>query len=537
MPGPLIRLPLGGWVRVTVHNRLADTLRVVGLKNPRTSDTLVVPPGDSGRARFRTDRPGLYGYVGGTRRGTDFKSRGLGEQLVGTLAVDSANAPRDRIFAITAWTGFKPSVDVDTSFIIAVNGKIWPNTERLRVTVGDTVHWRLINLSGSTHPMHLHGTYFSIDARGTLSADTAFAPAARELAVTETLRMRETRTISWSPGRPGRWLFHCHDAFHVDGIQQTDLPTAARIWAASLKGPVETPATRPPAKPMGEHDQHGMAGLVLGIEAVGTEPSGPGQNPRRIDLLVQQRAKVYGDTVGIGFVAAAPGSVPADSIAIPGPPLVLTRGEPVAITVHNRLAIPTSVHWHGMELESYFDGVGGWSGTAGHIAPSIAPGDSFVARFTPPRAGTFIYHSHFGEVRQLSLGLYGALVVVDSGRRWDPERDRVVLFAVAGNDDSAAVVAHQDATALRRGVPTRIRFINITAADDVEIEAIQDGQAITWRRLAKDGAALSAPATQPGRLLFGPGETTDVEVTPRGAGPIILRVTSFNNFEVALPVR
>ncbi|MBK8057127.1 MAG: multicopper oxidase domain-containing protein [Gemmatimonadetes bacterium] len=142
-------------------------------------------------------------------------------------------------------------------------------------------------------------------------------------------------------------------------------------------------------------------------------------NPRRIALTVQQRSRVFGDTVGIGFVLAVPGAVAADSIEIPGPPLVLQRDEAVAITVHNRLAIPTSVHWHGMELESYFDGVGGWSGSATHVAPVIAPRDSFVARFTPPRSGTFIYHSHFGEVRQLSLGLFGALVVLDPGEQWD----------------------------------------------------------------------------------------------------------------------
>jgi manganese oxidase len=40
-----------------------------------------------------------------------------------------------------------------------------------------------------------------------------------------------------------------------------------------------------------------------------------------------------------------------------GPTLVLRRGEPVAITLVNRLSEATSIHWHGMELESYYDGV------------------------------------------------------------------------------------------------------------------------------------------------------------------------------------
>jgi hypothetical protein len=39
----------------------------------------------------------------------------------------------------------------------------------------------------------------------------------------------------------------------------------------------------------------------------------------------------------------------------------LVRGEPVHITVLNRRAEPTSIHWHGIELDSYFDGVSGRS--------------------------------------------------------------------------------------------------------------------------------------------------------------------------------
>ena len=45
----------------------------------------------------------------------------------------------------------------------------------------------------------------------------------------------------------------------------------------------------------------------------------------------------------------------------------------------------------------------------------IAPGDSFTAEFTPPRPGTFIYHSHAHELVQIQGGLYGALIVVEPG--------------------------------------------------------------------------------------------------------------------------
>ena len=48
---------------------------------------------------------------------------------------------------------------------------------------------------------------------------------------------------------------------------------------------------------------------------------------------------------------------------VPGPVLVLTRGEPVEITLVNRMTEPTAIHWHGIELESYDDGVPGWGGS------------------------------------------------------------------------------------------------------------------------------------------------------------------------------
>jgi FtsP/CotA-like multicopper oxidase with cupredoxin domain len=44
-----------------------------------------------------------------------------------------------------------------------------------------------------------------------------------------------------------------------------------------------------------------------------------------------------------------------------GPPILLSQGEPVSITVHNRLPVATSVHWHGIELDSYYDGVAGFA--------------------------------------------------------------------------------------------------------------------------------------------------------------------------------
>jgi manganese oxidase len=73
----------------------------------------------------------------------------------------------------------------------------------------------------------------------------------------------------------------------------------------------------------------------------------------------------------------------------------------VEITLINRMTEPTAIHWHGIELDSYYDGVPGYGGQPGKIAPPVNPGQSFVAKFTPPRAGTFIYHTHWHDDLQV----------------------------------------------------------------------------------------------------------------------------------------
>ena len=69
---------------------------------------------------------------------------------------------------------------------------------------------------------------------------------------------------------------------------------------------------------------------------------------------------------------------------------------------------------------------GGWGGAGEQMAPPIEPGQAFIARFVPPRAGTFIYHTHWHNFLQLTGGLYGPLIVLQPGQKLDPETDKTV---------------------------------------------------------------------------------------------------------------
>lgn len=184
--------------------------------------------------RFAAGSPGTYLY--GINAGTidnDFHER---EQLSGALVIDSAGARTDdRIFVINIWGETIDSVMYRNA--VAIDGKSWPYTERITATVGDSLRWRVINGSARDHPMHLHGFYFRIDARGTFRRDTIYSPAQRRLAVTESLNPGHTMAIVWAPAREGNWLFHCHIGFHV-------LPLAKDGADLPLQHAIPTPAAQ-----------------------------------------------------------------------------------------------------------------------------------------------------------------------------------------------------------------------------------------------------------------------------------------------------
>ena len=57
---------------------------------------------------------------------------------------------------------------------MAINGLSWPHTERIALTQGDSVRWRVINLTEVDHPMHLHGFYFRVDSKGNGVTDSIY---------------------------------------------------------------------------------------------------------------------------------------------------------------------------------------------------------------------------------------------------------------------------------------------------------------------------------------------------------------------------
>lgn len=514
VPGPLLRAPEGTEVRLTLRNLITDsTLVVHGLRAGSVSnDTFSVAPGETREITFTASTAGTYHYWGTTSHSPLNRRVGRDAQLSGVVVVDPAGArvdPRERIFVISLIDIF-PKSDTAASreeiWEIAINGRSWPHTERLHYAVGDTARWRWVNASNRSHPMHLHGFHFLVTATGTGQKDSLYAADATRLAVTELVSAGRTFALEWVPRRAGNWLTHCHMVPHI--VPHPQRPDSLRVHDVhnSLRHPLES-----------------MAGLVLGVtttgEDVAPESSAPAKTHMR--LLIQQTADTNRRWKK-GFVLQRGAEPRPDSVEIPGAPLVVTQGEKVSITVVNRLRQPSSVHWHGIELESVFDGVAGYSGIGNSRAPLIAPGDSFTVSFTPPRAGTYMYHTHMEEEDQLTAGLYGPIIVLEPGERYDPSRDFTFLMGMGPNPAPTNRGRVMNGTVnppprtLKAGTTYRLRLINlgVAAAEGFRLMAA-DSSAQTWRLISKDGAAASARSSEPARALVSVGESYDFEWTPK----------------------
>lgn len=544
-PGPLIRVPAGTEVRAFVRNSLAKPLTLFGFAAERgfAADSFRVEPGAVREVRFRATEPGTYYYAGKTATRGSVLGRGQEDsQLNGAIVVDPAgtsDVPNDRIFMISWWYTIDPTSPSGLGrATLAINGLSWPHTERVDVAQGDSLRWRWINLTELEHPLHLHGFYFRVDGVGDGARFTSYPPDERRQAVTEVVAPGATMALAWSPNRPGNWIFHCHFASHIS--HHVALTTEKGVAGAS-SAQAEHADHADHASQLGHAQHHGglahqMAGLVVGIRVAprgNTVTTTRAYRPLR--LVIRSKPNGYGDYPRYAYVlGGSPEESDTSALPLPGPTLVLEKDEPVAITVVNRSHEPAAVHWHGIELESFPDGVPGWSGAGMSLLPAIAPGDSLTVRFTPPRAGTFMYHSHFNELSQISSGMYGAIVVADLRKRYDSNTDRVLLVSDDGPTTNLirgpfprALLngrAQPEPLELRAGVTYRLRLINIRS-DYMATIAIRDGdQPLQWRLVAKDGADLPpAHATvRPARLAFAAGEIYDVEVTPSAPGELTL---------------
>ena len=209
--------------------------------------------------------------------------------------------------------------------------------------------------------------------------------------------------------------------------------------------------------------------------------------------------------------------------SVHGPVIEAVEGDRVRIFVTNKLAGPTTVHWHGILVPSGMDGIGGLS------QPSIAPGETFLYEFTLQQHGTYMYHSHHDEMTQIAMGMVGMFVIhprTPSGPRADQD------FAIMLHEWSIPVGTDRPnpnemtdfnlltmnakafpATAplvAGKGERVRIRFGNLGPMDHHPIHL--HGSFFTV--VATDGGDVPESARHPETtVLVGVGQTRTIEFT------------------------
>ena len=132
-----------------------------------------------------------------------------------------------------------------------------------------------------------------------------------------------------------------------------------------------------------------------------------------IDLVISERSFALDGQTGTATTING---------TIPGPLIRLKEGQEVTLRVTNQLKETSSIHWHGLLVPAYMDGVPGVS------FGGIQPGATFTYHFPVKQSGTYWYHSHSGG--QELQGMY-APIILDSiePEPFQYDREHVVMLS------------------------------------------------------------------------------------------------------------
>ena len=229
VPGPEIRVPYGQRVRIEVLNSLPDetTVHWHGIDVPNAMDGVPdvtqapIAPGERFTYEFdavpagRSSTGGTFMYHSHVDEDRQF---GLG--LSGAFVIEPREPQGydvERTLLIQEWnlnaaTGeTRPAMEMEGMLpnFFTLNGKSFPATETIRVRRGQRALLRLVGAGSISHPMHLHGTDFTVVAKDGRPLAAPFKGDVIQVG------SGERYDIAFTPDRPGKWVFHCHIGHHL----------------------------------------------------------------------------------------------------------------------------------------------------------------------------------------------------------------------------------------------------------------------------------------------------------------------------------
>lgn len=155
-------------------------------------------------------------------------------------------------------------------------------------------------------------------------------------------------------------------------------------------------------------------------------------------------------------------SDPEAPAQLPGPLLVFTEGETIAIEVYNELPEPISLLFPGQTLLDHNHPVY-QNGKPISLTDLVMPGYSLTYHLRADHPGTFLYYSGTGWPQQLLLGLHGMIIV--RPRDFNPQDPATWTAYGAGTNTEFQ----------------REYFLTLSEVDPFYNEAYFNGQTVTHR--------------------------------------------------------
>ena len=224
-------------------------------------------------------------------------------------------------------------------------------------------------------------------------------------------------------------------------------------------------------------DNPEAAHMMAPITAPNIQPAAQSEGGQPLEYRVEDGVKVFElTTKAVQWMILEGVTITAFTYngTVPGPMIRVTEGDRVRVIVRNELPVPTTIHWHGVEVPNAMDGV------PGVTQDPIQPGETFTYGFTAKPAGTFMYHSHYESDRQVVAGLYAPFIIDPKEAEANPPAvDKVLMISewlVRGGQTFAAMPMS--------GMEPNYFTINGKAFPDTEMITVKKGERVRLRIIA-----------------------------------------------------
>ena len=189
----------------------------------------------------------------------------------------------------------------------------------------------------------------------------------------------------------------------------------------------------------------------------------------------------------------------------PGPTIRVNQGDRVRAIFTNNLEESTSVHFHGVEFEDFFE-----DGVPFVTQLPIMPGEEYAYEFTAVNPGSLMYHSHHNATDQVGRGLLGAFIVEPPQPQAEYDREYIWIsndtlggFTINGHGFPAVVPL-----VVAQGERVLVRFMN---------EGLMmhpwHSHGFAMELVARDGIPLGSAAHRADTFGVNPGERWDAVIT------------------------